>query len=119
MLRFTSLTLCLALAFAPAAQAGRLLCMGASPSFMALIQDGVGSFDYLGDGKYDFAPAITAKPSGFQRLTMTTAREAWDVFLTAESCRVLTFDTDISIEFAVPTSAGDRPMSGCCIWQDQ
>ncbi|MEL6914967.1 MAG: hypothetical protein AAFP13_10740 [Pseudomonadota bacterium] len=116
-MRILSLLAVALLASSPA-HAGRLICMGAAPGFMAMIEDGTGSFDYLGDGRYDFAPALTERPEGFQRLTMTTARQTWDVYLTQQSCRFLTFETDISIEFAVPTSAGDRPLAGCCIWQD-
>ena len=92
--------------------------MGASPSFMAMIEDGAGSFDYLGDGSYQFEPALTERPTGFTRMSMTTARQTWNVFLTEQTCQLLTFTTDISIEFSVPTSAGDRPLTGCCIWRD-
>ncbi|MEL6551226.1 MAG: hypothetical protein AAFQ54_13370 [Pseudomonadota bacterium] len=85
---------------------------------MSVIEDGSGSFDYLGDGRYSFEPALTERPTGFQRLTMTTMRQTWDVYITEEACPFLTIETDISIEFAVPTSAGDLPMKGCCIWKD-
>ncbi|MEO1796813.1 MAG: hypothetical protein AAFR53_07345 [Pseudomonadota bacterium] len=107
------------LMLAAPANAGQLICMGTAPGFMSVIEDGSGSFDYLGDGRYSFEPALTQRPTGFQRLTMKTMRETWDVFVTEEACPLLTIETNISIEFAVPTSAGDRPMKGCCIWKEE
>lgn len=111
------LLLLLLMAGAVPAQAGRLLCLGTAPGFMMAIEGSEATFDYLGDGRYGFEPPLTAAPQGFATHSLVTARERWPVYLEARACRVIRATLDISIEIAVPTSAGARPLRGCCLWK--
>jgi hypothetical protein len=99
------------------AQAGRLLCLGTAPGFMMVIEDTEVAFDYLGDGRFVLEPPLQSAPQGFATHSLVTARDRWPVYLETRSCRVANATLDVSIEIAVPTSDGARPLIGCCLWK--
>lgn len=91
--------------------------MGTRPGFMVIVEDvDRVTFDYLGDGEYGLDPPL-ARREGSTRHELVTARDRWPVFLETRACEVLNATLPITLEIAVPTSAGDRPLTGCCKWQ--
>ncbi|MGR3435563.1 MAG: hypothetical protein ACU0CO_11855, partial [Shimia sp.] len=105
----------LLLALAAPAEA-RLLCLGLGPGFMSVIEGEAMTLDYLGDGTYRIEPPVEGAPVLPTTHTMVTMRERWDVTLTPAACQVARATLDYAIEIGVPTSAGIRPLTGCCKW---
>ncbi len=102
-----------------AVMADTLLCLGTRPGWMMTIEDDTVAFDYLGDGRYTLDPGLAGRADGFSSHDLITARERWPVFLENRACRVVRATLPISIEVAVPSSAGRLPLRGCCKWQDR
>lgn len=112
--------LALGLAALPAAAtAETLLCLGTRPGFMMVIEADVVAFDYLGDGRYTLDPPVAAPGFGFASHELVTMRERWDLYLEERSCKVMRATLPVTLEISVPTSAGDRPLTGCCKWQSR
>jgi len=118
---FRKIMLCFALAAAGTAQAqdGRsgdpLLCLGRG--FTMIVDGSDVFFDYLGDGGFTLDPAIEGRALGFSTHELVTQRERWTVYLEERSCSIIGATLPVRIEVAVPTSAGLRPLVGCCKWQ--
>ncbi|ROU04184.1 hypothetical protein [Histidinibacterium lentulum] len=120
MLRAAALALPLALlaGTAPADPPG-LHCLGSRPGFMFSVEAGdVVRFDYLGDGQFGLDPALTDRFEGFRGFELVTARERWDLWLETRACRIIGIDLPLSLEIAVPSSGGLRPLTACCRWVD-
>ncbi len=101
-----------------AAETG-LHCLGTRPGFMFSVEDGdTVRFDYLGDGRFGLEPALEAPFDGFRRFVLVTAVERWDVYLETRACQVINMNLPLTLEVAVPTSSGLRPLTGCCIWAE-
>ena len=109
----------LLLAAPVAAQAEpRLMCLGSEPNFMLLVEGEAASFDYLGDGSFAFTPP--PRPGlGYSVHRLAAARTAFDVHLAETPCPALDTTLPVSVEVAVPTAAGLRPLRGCCLWQGE
>lgn len=97
--------------------AGRLLCLGTAPGFMFTATQDEVTFDYLGDGQYTLDPPLSGPPDGFGQHTLVTARERWPVYIERRACTVARATLEHVIEISVPTSAGRRPLKGCCLWK--
>ncbi|MEL6168422.1 MAG: hypothetical protein AAFR35_07000 [Pseudomonadota bacterium] len=105
--------------FGTAAQVGdvgRLFCVGTGPGFLMTIEEDAVAFDYLGDGSYGLDPPLSSRDFNFARHNLVTAQETWPVFIEHRQCTALDATLPVSIEIAVPTSAGDAPLQGCCVW---
>lgn len=96
--------------------AATLLCLGTYPGFMMTATSTQATFDYLGDGRFGIEPAIQAPGFGYATHSLVTARERWPIYFTEERCEVIGVTLPVSVEVAVPTSAGVRPLQGCCRW---
>ena len=100
-----------------------LLCLGTQPPFfLAIRPTGEGraaaTFDYLGDGTFDFTPTpVPGLPAPAYRLE--TARGALDVTLEARACPALGTEFPVTARIGVPASGGTVTFLGCCIWQDE
>ena len=92
-----------------------LLCLGTHPGFMMTIDGARVRFDYLGDGLFSLDPPLE-RGQDYARHTLVTSRERWPVYFERRDCRVLRATLSTTVEIAVPTSAGTRPMTGCCKW---
>ena len=93
-----------------------LLCLGTNPGFMFMVEEGnVVRFDYLGDGTYRLDPPLDERP-GFGRHEMVTRHDRWPVLIEDRACPILNGTMPVTVEIAVPTSAGMRPLTGCCRW---
>ena len=91
------------------------LWLGTNPGFMMTIRGATATFDYLGDGQYGLEPPVPRdRPDFASRHELVTSRERFGLFLERRSCRVIGADLPVAIEIAIPTSAGIRPMTGCC-----
>lgn len=95
-----------------------LLCLGTRPGWMMTIETDTVAFDYLGDGRYALDPPLESRDFGFRTHDLVTARERWPVYLETRTCPSLRIMLPVSIEIAVPSSAGRLPMRGCCKWKD-
>ncbi len=115
--RILGLTLTALIALPATVWGDTLLCLGTRPGFMMVIETDSVAFDYLGDGRYTLDPPLQGPGFGFATHELVTMRERWDVFLEERSCEVIRATLPVTLEIAVPTSAGDRPLSGCCKWQ--
>ncbi|MEL6205987.1 MAG: hypothetical protein AAFR47_11835 [Pseudomonadota bacterium] len=103
-----------------ATQAGAavpLLCLGTGPQFILAVREDRATFDYLGDGTFDFSPAPT-QDLGFSAHVLETAGGPLDVFFEARACQAIGLDFPITVEVGVPTSSGISRFQGCCLWQD-
>lgn len=119
MIRFAAILL--AAAHAPAAGAAapeRLLCLGTFPGFMMTVAGKEATLDYLGDGVHGFDPPLGDRVERFETHDLVTLRERWPVYLEPRACEVLGVTLPVSVEIAVPSSAGLLPLRGCCKWQD-
>lgn len=120
MIRFVALLL-LSLSLGPrleASQPARLLCLGTYPGFMMTVAGSEATLDYLGDGIHGFDPPLGDRLEGFGTHDLVTMRERWPVYLEPRACEVLGVTLPVSVEIAVPSSAGLLPLRGCCKWQD-
>lgn len=106
----------LALATPAAGEGARLFCMGTGPGFLMTIDGGTAMLDYLGDGRFGFDPPLAPGEITYSRHELVTMRERWDVYLTSRACPLLGAEFDVTVEIAVPTSAGRLPLVGCCTW---
>lgn len=96
-----------------------LHCLGTRPGFLFTVEAGdTVRFDYLGDGRFGLEPALSDRFEGFRGYTLVTSRERWDLWLETRSCRVIGIDLPLTLEIAVPSSAGLRPLTACCRWAD-
>ena len=86
---------------------------------MFMIEDAdIVSFDYLGDGRFRLDPPLPAEGAGFSRHELVTASERWPIFIETRACPILGGTLDITMEIAVPSSAGQLPLQACCKWRD-
>jgi hypothetical protein len=99
-----------------------LLCLGTQPPFLLAVRpagDGGGraTFDYLGDGTFEFRPM--PRP-GLPRTgyRLETAGGPLDVRLEARACPALGMSFPVTVRMAVPSAGGTVTYIGCCIWQD-
>lgn len=92
-----------------------LMCIGTRPGFIFVVSGGDRvTFDYLGDGRFRLDPPLVRdEPT---RHDLVTRRERWPVLIEERACRVLNTDHPVTLEIGVPTSAGMRPLTGCCRW---
>lgn len=99
------------------ASADRLLCLGTFPGFMMQVDGTEVMLDYLGDGTYVLDPALPEDITGFTSHELVTQRERWPVFVEARACPTKWKTLPISIEIAIPTSSGQRPLNACCFFR--
>lgn len=99
------------------AAADRLLCLGTYPGFMMQVEGGEVMLDYLGDGVYELDPPLADTVTGFTTHSLVTKRQRWPVYVEARACPTKWKTLPISIEIAVPTSAGQQPLNACCMVQ--
>ena len=99
-----------------------LLCLGTQPPFLLAVRPGTdgaaqATFDYLGDGTFDFEPVpVPGLPAPAYRLD--TAGGPIDVTLEARACPALGTEVPVTVRMAVPAGGGTVTYIGCCIWQD-
>ena len=122
MIRAAALALAALAAPAAAAPAPPLLCLGTEPRFLLAARPGENgaaraTFDYLGDGTFDFAP-MPEPGLTFSRHTLSTAGGPIDVFLEARACPALGMELPVTIQMGIPASGGIVTFLGCCLWQD-
>ena len=119
MIRFVAILLATAYAHpADAAAPERLLCLGTFPGFMMTVAGNEATLDYLGDGVHGFDPPLGDRVDRFGTHDLVTLRERWPVYLEPRACEVLGVTLPVSVEIAVPSSAGLLPLRGCCKWQE-
>jgi hypothetical protein len=111
-----------ALCASAAAQTPPLLCLGTEPRFLLAARPGAdgaarATFDYLGDGTFDFAP-MPEPGLTFSRHTLSTAGGPIDVFLEARGCPALGMELPVTIQMGIPAAGGIVTFTGCCLWQD-
>jgi len=114
MRRFIPLAVGATLATTSPAASDGLHCLGQSPGFMLVIDDAEARFDYLGDGVFEIAPALSLPDVGMTRMELSTFGGPLPVFVERRACQAFGTVLDFTVEIGVQTSQGMQPMIGCC-----